>query len=430
MVRNSPPMRYPDLGLICLATFVELVGVGAIVPVRAIYARDHGATMAELGLMASAFLLGGFLFQLPAGWASDKWGRKPLMVIGVTVAGIISFLFLLNDQPLYFIVLRFIEGAAGGAIAPAANAYVMDAIPEKERGSAFGWLGSAFSAGFMMGPAIGGIMVDAFGYSAPFIFGGTTALITAGFLAVKMSNRKPGDKPVEIEVVHDETTTEDDKPRRQIPRQLFVPGLVAAIAFTIAGGFGDGIFISIWTIWLNDLHASTSLIGLTFVTFSLPLMLLMPFTGKWADKYRLAPLIAIPGALISSVYLVYGFTENLALIAALGLVEGTFISVMIPAQSAFIANLSPTKARGRLQGLMSSIRTVAGFTSSMATALLYGINHSFPWFMLFATQITISVIGGLLVWRVERRSEALNRAAETSKQRQPLPTPVLETAAK
>src|SRR5438477_2526963 len=160
MVRNSPPMRYPDLGLICLATFVELVGVGAIAPIRAIYARDHGATMAELGLMASAFLLGQFAFQLPGGWASDRWGRKPLLVLGVAVAGVVTFMFLLSDHPWYFIALRFIEGAAAGAISPSANAFVIDAVPAKERGAAFGWLGSAFSAGFMLGPAIGGLMVD------------------------------------------------------------------------------------------------------------------------------------------------------------------------------------------------------------------------------------------------------------------------------
>jgi len=430
-IRNSPPMRYPDLGLICLALFVELVGVGAIVPIRTIYAREMGATMAELGLMASAFLLGGLLFQLPGGWASDRWGRKPLLVMGVAVAGVVSFLFLLNDHPWYFIMLRFIEGAAGGAIAPSANAYVMDTVPEKERGSAFGWLGSSFSAGFMMGPAIGGVLVDAFGYAAPFIFGGVTSLATALLLTFKMSNRKPGGEPLELVETTAQADVDEAKAKRHIPKQLFVPALIGALAFTVASGLGDGIFISIWTLWLNDLHASTTLIGLTFVTFSLPLMVLMPFTGKMADKFRIAPLLAIPGALISIVYLVYGVTENLLLITSIGLVEGVFIAVMIPALGTYTANLSPSTARGRLQGLMSTARTLAGFTSSMVTAILYGVNHSFPWFMLFATQITISVFGGLLVWWVERRTAKLNSttAAPPSSER-PSALPALEVAAK
>ena len=77
-VRNSPLVRYPDLGLICIGIFIMLVGVGAIVPVRAIYARNEGATLEEIGFMASSFLLGQLLFQLPGGWASDKWEASRL----------------------------------------------------------------------------------------------------------------------------------------------------------------------------------------------------------------------------------------------------------------------------------------------------------------------------------------------------------------
>ncbi len=429
-IRNSPPMRYPDLGLICLGLFIELVGVGAIVPIRSIYARNHGATAAEIGLLGAGFLLGQFLFQYPGGWASDKWGRKPLLVAGIAIAGVISFLFLMNDNPWYFISLRFIEGAAGGAIAPAANAYVMDAVPAKERGAAFGWIGSAFSAGFMMGPALGGLMVDAFGYASPFIFGGVTSLVTALFLTIKMTNRRPGERPAES--ADSQGVEESTKAGQQAPRKLFMAGLIATLLLTAAGGFGDGIFISIWSIWLSDLHASTTFIGITFITFSLPLMVLMPMTGKMADKYRLAPLIAIPGGLISFVYLTYGFTSNLLLIALLGLVEGTFIAILLPAQSAFLANLSPENARGRLQGLVSTVRTIAGFTSSLLTAVLYGINHSYPWFMLFGTQIIIVTVGGLLVWRVERRTRALATEPTTPRveQSQVMAAPVLETAAK
>ena len=438
-VRNSMPFRYPDLGLICLGAFIELIGVGAIVPIRTIYARDHGSTAYEIGLMGSAFLLGQLAFQLPGGWASDKWGRKPLLVAGIGIAGVISFAFLLSDNPWYFIVLRFVEGAAGGAIGPASNAYVMDAVPRKERGAAFGWLGSAFSAGFMMGPAIGGLMVDGLGYASPFIFGTVTSLGTALFLWKRMVNRRPGDR---VAVVEDDAAPEEpeNKNRPLVPRSLFVPALTGALALTIAGGIGDGIFITVWTLWLKDLHASTSLIGLSFVTFSLPLMVLMPFTGKWADKYRLAPLIMIPGMLISLVYLTYGVTTSIPLIVGLGVLEGTMIAVMMPAVSAYIANLSPDNARGRLQGVFQTVRTIAGFASSMVTSVLYAISMSYPWFMLFACQIVISILAGLTVMYVERRSrQAAALAASVSAPRlitgttnteAPLVAPVLDTAAK
>ncbi len=429
MVRNSLPFRYPDLGLICFGAFVMLIGVGAIVPIRSIYARQHGATMAELGFMASAWLLGGLLFQYPSGWASDKWGRKPLLVASIAISGLITFLFLLYDYPWYFIALRFVEGASGAAIGPAANAYVIDAVPAKDRGAAFGWLGSAFSAGFMLGPAIGGFMVDGLGYAAPFIFGGVTSLLTALFIWRKMGNSRPGQEALARD--EDASPEEAARVKRQIPKKLFVPALAGALVITMAAGAGDGLFISIWTIWLNDLHASTSFIGLTFVTFSLPLMLLMPTTGKMADKYRLTPLIALPGIVISFVYLFYGFTSNLWLIAAMGVFEGTLVAIMGPALSAYIANLSPENARGRLQGVISTSRTVAGLASSMLVALLYGVGGAlYPFLMLAAVQIVISVAGGLLIWRVERRTALLTSDSQAVGLQAATAAPLLEDAAK
>jgi DHA1 family multidrug resistance protein-like MFS transporter len=202
--------------------------------------------------------------------------------------------------------------------------------------------------------------------------------------------------------------------RKQIPRALFRPALFSTLLLIAASGIEDGLFIALWTLWLDDLGASTSYIGLTFVTFSLPLMVLMPITGKWADKYRLAPIIAIPAALASLVYLTYALTENLLLIALLGLFEGTLVAMRLPAISAFIANLSPDNARGRIQGITSTTRTVAGFVSSMVVIMLYELNHHFPFFMLFGTQLLVSVIGGILIWRIERRSIEANRTAQVA----------------
>jgi MFS family permease len=432
-IRNSPPVRYPDLGLICIGSFVLLVGVGAVVPVRTIYARDHGANMAEIGFMASAFILGQFLFQLPGGWASDRWGRKPLLVSGIAITGLISFLFLLNDHPWYFIALRFIEGAATGATNPAANAYVIDSVPPRERGAAFGWLGSAFSAGFMVGPAIGGFMVDLLGYASPFLFGGTLTLLTALFLALRMADRRPGTTPAPAPApdadelpgnyVQDSGSGPADREsegereheharERRIPGALFVPALIGALVFITSGGFADGLFISIWSIWLNDLHASNSFIGFTFITFSLPLMVLMPFTGRLADRHSLIPMLVVPATLISFVYLVYGFTTNLALIAALGLLEGALVAVYGPALNTYIAELSPENARGRLQGFVSTVRTMSSFGSSMLVAMLYGINIAYPFYMLAGVQLLISLTGGLVVWWVERRTRQMRRALQ------------------
>ena len=229
-----------------------------------------------------------------------------------------------------------------------------------------------------------------------------------------MKNRKPGETPpVPVEDLAPGESEPHAEARLKVPRRLFAPALVAALALTVASGFGDGLFISIWSLWLNDLHASNSFIGLTFITFSLPLMLLMPITGKMADKYRLAPLIAIPGVLISFIYFMYGMTSDLLVIALLGLVEGTFVAIMGPATSAYIAKLSPEDARGKLQGVVSTVRTLAGFTSSILVALMYVGGAFYPFSMLAVVQIVISISAGILVWNIEFAHCAFGRRSRS-----------------
>jgi hypothetical protein len=119
----------------------------------------------------------------------------------------------------------------------------------------------------------------------------------------------------------------------------------------------------------------------------------------------------LPGLLLSLVYVTYALTTNLFIIAAMGLFEGAMLAVSIPALSAFTANLSPDNARGKLQGVISTTRTSAGFVSSMLVAILYGMNMTFPFVMLTATQIGLTLIGGVLMWRVERKTRRLQAQA-------------------
>jgi MFS family permease len=225
-----------------------------------------------------------------------------------------------------------------------------------------------------------------------------------GHSAEKLAREVQANEAAQAQEEGDEERARREVPNRQIPGQLFIPALLTALLLITASGFADGLFISIWSIWLNDLHASNTYIGFTFVVFSLPLMLLMPITGRLADKYRLALLIAIPSVLISGTYLAYGFTTDLFVIAAIGLVEGALIAVVGPAVSAFVANLSPENARGRLQGLVSTVRSLSAFASSILVARLYGIDATYPFFMLAGVQLFIGIVGGFLVWRIEARS--------------------------
>ena len=165
-VLNSIMLRNRTLLAVSLAVCTAYTGIGMVVPVRVLYAQEHGASLAIISAMASAYLVSNFLAQYPVGWLADRWGRKQLILIGLFVQAAITLAYLLVTDPLTFVFLRFIEGIAGAAVLLPSRALIVDAVPLEKRGEAYGTYNSFFNAAFLLGPALGGLL-SATGYATP-----------------------------------------------------------------------------------------------------------------------------------------------------------------------------------------------------------------------------------------------------------------------
>jgi len=174
-------LRNRSLMAVSLVVAVTFIGVGMVVPVRVLYAQSHGASLAVIGAMASAFFLSNFLFQYPTGWLADLWGRKPLMVVGLAVQAGLALVYLTVTDPVAFVILRFVEGAVSASVLPAARALVADSVPPEQRGEAYGIFGGFLSAGFLLGPAIGGLFAT-LGYASAFVGSCVFRLVAIGLL--------------------------------------------------------------------------------------------------------------------------------------------------------------------------------------------------------------------------------------------------------
>jgi MFS transporter, DHA1 family, tetracycline resistance protein len=153
------------LFIIFLTIFVNLIGFGIIVPLLPFYAQTFGASPLVVGLLFAVFSICQLLAAPALGDISDRYGRRPVLIFSLagTVA---SFVMLALAHSLTMLFLaRIVDGLSGGNISTA-RAYVADITEPKDRARAYGVIGAAFGLGFILGPAISGILARA-SYTAP-----------------------------------------------------------------------------------------------------------------------------------------------------------------------------------------------------------------------------------------------------------------------
>ena len=377
---------------ISLAVCAAYSGVGMVGPVRVLYAQSRGASLTIIGLMASAYLFSNFLFQYPVGWLADRWGRKQVMLFGLILQAILSALYIVVADPVAFVVLRFIEGIGTAALLPAARALIIDEIPAEKQGEAYGIFGAFFNAGFLLGPGIGGFLA-ALGYSAAFIGAVVFRVIAVGIVLFMVPKIRKG-----------LTQASTTKPRFSYSLLFSLP-LMAA--YLIA--FGDYLYLgfdqTLMPLWLHDhLGASVTLIGITYVMWAIPNVLLSAFGGQVADRTRYRSiLILIFGLAQVPLYLLYGFANSMLLVIVGFTLHGVVYAFIQPAVDTHIASSSASSVRAQVQGLYGAIGLVGAFVGASGFSQLYSINFRYPLFVMGAVYGVCVLTGGLLILLVERR---------------------------
>ena len=154
--------RLLNVGLIVL---IDMLGFALIVPLLAFFADSFGATEFQTGLLVSSYALMQMISSPILGRLSDKYGRRPVFLISI-FGTFIGFLILGFSNSLWWLFAsRVLSGLTAGNIS-VAQAYIADVTDEKNRARGMGLFGAAFGIGFILGPALGG-MLSQFGFAVP-----------------------------------------------------------------------------------------------------------------------------------------------------------------------------------------------------------------------------------------------------------------------
>jgi MFS family permease len=387
---GRPYMR--QLLAVCFVVFAGYLGLGMIIPVRVLYAEEQGASYAVIGAMATAFLITNFIFQFPVGWIADHWGRKRIMSIGLVAMAVLTFLYLFVTDPVWFVVLRLIEGVASATLLPPARALIADRVPPERRGEAFGIFGSFFNAGFVVGPGIGSLLAS-LDYNLAFV-GAVVARLAAALVVLLLIRETLGDRRKEEEAGHEE---------RFSPRVLFTLPLVAVYILVFSDFLYVGFDQTVFPLWMRDyLGAGVGEIGLVYVAFGIPPIILSPIAGRLADRVRRSHMVLWFGLAQVPLYFVYAYLDSPWPLVGLSVLHGALFAFTQPAVDAHLASWSGSRVRARIQGVYSSAGLIGAFVGANALTAVYALDFRLPLFIL-GTVFCVGLLVGGVMMRVSER---------------------------
>ena len=189
---SEPQVNRHALAFIFITMLVDTIGLGIILPVTPkLITELTGQGMSEAarwgGWLFFVYALMQFFCAPAIGNLSDRFGRRPVLITSLAVLGVDYLITALAPTILWLFIARLLSGIAGAAY-PTANAYIADVSPPEKRAANFGLVGAAFGIGFVIGPAIGGVLGQ-HGTRLPFYVSSAIAFCNAvyGFFVLKES---------------------------------------------------------------------------------------------------------------------------------------------------------------------------------------------------------------------------------------------------
>ncbi len=357
------------VSFVLITVFLDMVGFGLIMPVLPSLIEDVGhmglADAAYIGgWMFAAFSMAQFAFSPLMGNLSDRFGRRPLLLLAIFGLGV-DYLFSAVAPSLFWLFVgRIIAGVCGSSYV-IANAYIADVTAPENRAKAFGMVGAAFGVGFVLGPAIGGLLGE-LGPRVPFhVAAGISMLnFVYGWLVV------PETLPPEKRRTFDWGRSNPFGAFRVFSRYHGVLPMCAVLFVYFAA---SGVYPAIWPFWgMAKFGWSEAMVGLSLAAFGIITAIFQGFvTGpvvKRFGEWRVCLFGIVIGTVVAAGY---GLAGSLAVVLVLMVVHGPegFVHPMLVAM---MSKAVPENAQGELQGGISAVMNVAMLVGTVLFAQVFG----------------------------------------------------------
>ena len=403
--------------LACL--FVVMIGFGITLPVLPFHverlAQAEGATgravVMHVTLLTAAYPLGQLVFAPMWGRWSDRMGRRPLLLMGIAGYVIAQILFGLATSLWLLYAARILGGILSSATLPVSAAYVADATTESERGRGMAWLGTAISLGFVVGPALGGMlarqdltftarygafMID--GFSIPFFAAAALGLLTLvaamRWLPESLAARAPRFRSEETEL--------DWRP--------LVRGLGPLLGLTLVAQFALAMFEATFALHARAvLNYGPAEVGAVFVVCGLVMAIFQVgasglLAGRIGAMGQIGLGLALMGTSLAVLMMPRSMPSVLALVGLLAL----GMALISPNLSALISTRGGSRRAGTALGAQNAANSFGQASGAVVGGALFVWQMNAPYVLSGGLLVAIALVIG---WNARRGPHAITRAS-------------------
>ncbi len=394
--------------LVLMAGFAELGYVTLNISAMPVYLRDTiGLGESTVTAVGSVFLLTEAIFRAPMGMLSDRLGRRRLMLVGPSLTMFTALATVMVQHPVWFLLLRALDGIGAAMLWPAAYAAIGDTVPPERRSWAMSFLNMTYMSGIALGPLAGGLANDLAGDKTASFY--LVAVLFAVALLI-IWRFYPRD--------YHEAHPHADPQRGEFSLRAFlgavrlVPGHLL-LAFVVFFGIGS-VMLLVKLYAMDEFQVSETVFGLGLVFPALLIGALSVPIGHWSDRIGHIPSVRLGlagGALVMWAIVLPAKPHPLLVLLAAGVGALSFV-LALAAWMAELSEIYPERrgivlgATGTAQGIGSILGALLGGVLYEHVSLTLGDwhipSHRVP-FISCALMLTLGVLLSFLVLKPHRK---------------------------
>jgi DHA1 family tetracycline resistance protein-like MFS transporter len=382
--------------------FVQIAGAALILPILPLFAeRQFNMSATTVTLLVSAYFMAQFFAGPYLGQLSDQYGRVPILVFSQLGSAVSFFMMAAAGSPAMLFVARAVDGITGGNII-VAQAYITDVTPQEKRTEALGYIFAMFGIGFIVGPALGGVLAAWLGPRMPFVVAGVAALLTAGMSWLLL----------------DETVTREaaearraSKPRLSAEEVLGNFPLLLILLVAFVGQFGLGMLQSTFALFGDAVlfdgyseEAANLGIGLLLAVvgvgqFFTQTWLLRPLKRRFGD----ARLVILGTLLRAAALATFASITSPWLGVPGALLFAAGQGLMMPPLQSLATRTAAESVRGGVLGIYQSSVSLATILSTAIAGAIFTMNPVIPYWIGASLSLVV-VIPGLILLNLAREN--------------------------